>query len=312
MILSLAHSFCLPPPSRSRISSSSWCRANMAGGGHNSKLMEFPHLVSAHKEVMVNLITSLEGRLDSQLLPSSATVPPDVEYYQNQSGSSQGTLSIRRGIPSSAIDFILASWLKLSLPNGGAMNITNIQGYLKPSTDAPHFQFELAQCSDTFFILFLDLIPRKDIVLHQDYFKTFYKDNDNKLEPLRQKLAKVPEVEPFFSSSLNLRSVTSPTASLVSFKCEENEEGIERVNEIIREEICPVATEVLEYWMEKCVLEEGRNGNVSDEEKSFLEKRDWIIKSNAIEMDLSNSMPLQFGEEVANRVLTVIRAAFNI
>jgi red chlorophyll catabolite reductase len=278
-------------------------------GSTGSRLMEFPHLIVPHKEVMVSLISKLETRLDSQLLPCSATVPPDVEYYQNLTGSSQGTLSIRRGIPSSPIDFILASWLKLALPNGSSMNITNLQGYLKPSTDAPHFQFELAQCSDTFFILFLDLIPRKDLVLHQEYLKTFYKNNN--LESLRQKLAKVHEIKPYFSSSLNLRRATSPTASLVSFRCDKDKGGIERVEEIIRDEIGPVAIELLELWMEKCVLDEGRK-NLSGEEKSALEKRDGIIKSNAIEMDLSNSMPLQFGDEVANKVLSVIRGAFNV
>lgn len=66
------------------------------------KLMEFPHLTAAHKDLMVSLISALETRLDSHLLASSV-VPPDVEFYQNDQGTSQGSLHIRRGLPSSHV-----------------------------------------------------------------------------------------------------------------------------------------------------------------------------------------------------------------
>lgn len=66
------------------------------------KPMEFPHLTAAHKDLMVSLISALETRLDSHLLASSA-VPPDVEFYQNDQGTSQGSLHIRRGLPSSHV-----------------------------------------------------------------------------------------------------------------------------------------------------------------------------------------------------------------
>ncbi len=66
-----------------------------------SKLKEFPYLLESHKDTMVGLISAVENRLGSHLLPSS--VPPDVEYYQNDSGSSQGTLYIRCGIHSSPV-----------------------------------------------------------------------------------------------------------------------------------------------------------------------------------------------------------------
>ncbi|GAV82421.1 RCC_reductase domain-containing protein [Cephalotus follicularis] len=267
------------------------------------RLMEFPHLSAPHKDLMVSLISAFETRLDSHLLPS--LVPPDVEYYQNHSGTSQGTLLIRPGIVSSPIDFILASWLHLELPTGGAMNITNLQGYLKPSTDAPHFQFELVQCNPTYLIFFLDLTPRKDLVLYPDYLKTFYEDN--KLEALRQQLDQVSEIKPYFSSSLHFRSVVSPTGILVSIKC--TGDGAQRAGEIIRDNISHVANEVMEIWMYNCVC---RVRDIGDYERAQLEKRDRLIKSKAIEMDLSSSLPMQFGQEVADRVLEVIKGAFNI
>lgn len=267
-----------------------------------SKLMEFPHLTASHRDLMVDLIETVENGLGDHLLPS--TVPTDVEYYENQNGTSQGTLLIRSALPSSPIDFMIASWLHLKQPQGGAFNITNIAGYLKPSNDIPHFQFELVQCSPTFLIFFLDLLPRTDIILRPDYLTTYYEDTG--LEKLRQRLAALPEVSPYFSSSLYFRKVVSSTGILVGVKCQESES--KRVEEIIQEEIGPISKEVMRIWMELCLNNGGRE--LVEDERSLMEKRDLMIKKKAIEMDLSKTMPLQFGEEVANRVLQVIRSAF--
>ncbi|CAK9315247.1 unnamed protein product [Citrullus colocynthis] len=276
----------------------------MRSGGRaapESKLMEFPHLTAAHRDLMVDLIQGVENGVGEHLLPS--TVPPDVEYYENQSGTSQGTLLIRSALQSSPIDFMIASWLHLKQPQGGAFNITNIAGYLKPSNDIPHFQFELVQCNPTFLIFFLDLLPRTDIVLRPDYLVTYYEETG--LEKHRQRLAALLEVSPYFSSSLYFRKVISSTGILVSVKCEESKS--ERVEEIVREEIGPISKEVMRIWMELC-MNGGRQ--IEEDERSLMEKRDLMIKKKAIEMDLSKTMPLQFGEEVANRVLQVIRSAF--
>lgn len=268
--------------------------------------MEFPHLLASHRDLMVGLVSVVDTRLSSHLLPSSVSVPPDVEYYESPTGASQGTLCINRGFDSSPIDFVLVSWLHLALPNGAAMDVTNIQGYLKSTTDAPHFQFELVQCNPTFFIFFLDFTPRKDLVLHPEYLKTFYEDTQ--LEARRKQLeSQVPESSPYFSSSLYFRNVVSPTGILVGIKCEDD--SAERVEEIIKTHISPVANEVLEIWIESCV---GRGVTTGEDERAALEKRDCMIKSRAVDMDLSSSMPTQFGQEVADRVLGVIRQIFRI
>lgn len=72
-------------------------------GAAESKLMEFPHLTAAHRDLMVDLIQGVENGVGEHLLPS--TVPPDVEYYENQSGTSQGTLLIRSALQSSPVTF---------------------------------------------------------------------------------------------------------------------------------------------------------------------------------------------------------------
>ncbi|KAJ4829609.1 hypothetical protein Tsubulata_014275 [Turnera subulata] len=289
------------------------------------KLMEFPHLLDSHRDLMVGLVSAADTRLHSHLLPSSVSVPSDVEYYENPGGvvllshllpNPRSTSDIGLSFiyflsysSSAWIDFILVSWLRIALPTGGGMNVTNIQGYLKPTTDAPHFQFELVQLSPTFLIFFLDLTPRKDLVLHPDYLKTFYEDTQ--LEARRKQLeSQVPESNHYFSSSLYFRNVVSPTGILVGIKCDE-EDGAGRVEEIIRSHISPIANEVLEIWMESCVCR-GAAASVGENERAELEKRDRMIKSKAVDMDLSSSMPKQFGQEVADRVLGVIRGIFRI
>lgn len=99
----------------------------------------------------------------------------------------------------------------------------------------------------------------------------------------------------------------SPTGILVSIKCEEVG-GIDRCEEIIREHVSPVAHDVMEVWFEKYFS----GGTVGVTERAELEKRDLLIKTRAIEMDLSSSLPLQFGQEVANRVLGVIKGVFGV
>lgn len=185
------------------------------------------------------------------------------------------------------------------------MDITNLQGYLKTSTDAPHFQFELCQCTPTYFILFIDWTPRKDLVLHPDYLKTFYEDTQLEQHRLKLNDKVVPEIKPFFSSSLYFRRVISPTGIMVSIACEAG--GQERAGEIIRNNISPIAKEVLEMWVDKCVY---GGKEVGEAERGVLKERDRLIKSRAIEMDLSSNMPKQFGQEVADRVLRFIRDVF--
>ncbi|KAF8406320.1 hypothetical protein HHK36_008406 [Tetracentron sinense] len=278
-------------------SSSPMDRQNRRRGGY----VDFPHLSAQHRELMLDLVSTVETRLESDLLPSSLS--PDVQYFENESGNSQAALHIRSGDKASPIDLVLGSWIHCELPSG-ALDITTISAYLKSSTDAPRFLIEFLQSSPTSLILILDLPPRKDLVLHQDYLDTFY--GDTQLDKRRQELAKVPEVRPYFSSSLYIRCVCSPTAILVSINCEAGGEG--RMEEIIRDHVGPVAKEVLGIWLDRCAC----GGRVVEvHERADLEMRDRLIKKKTIEIDLGSSLPRLFGPDVAGRVLEAIRDAFN-
>lgn len=199
---------------------------------------------------------------------------------------------------------MLGSWLHCGLPTGGVLNITSLSMFLNSKTDAPNFLIEVIQSSPTTMVLILDVPPRKDLILHPEYLKTFYEDT--KLDVQRQKISKLTEVTPYVSHSLYIRSVVSPTAILVNVKCEDG--GAERIEEIVSEYIYPVAIDVMRIWMDASELE-GRD--VVDEERLILERRDEVVKNKTIEIDLGSSLPRLFGQEIADKVLAAIKDVFN-
>ncbi|MFS8010972.1 putative Red chlorophyll catabolite reductase [Helianthus anomalus] len=209
----------------------------------------------------------------------------------------------------SCVDFVLGSWLHCELPSGGALNITTMSAYLNSSTDAPNLLVELYQTTPTSMILILDLPPRKDILLNPDYLypKTKSKllsqtctNKDTKLDRHRQHFQKLAGVTPYVSSSLYIRSIFSPTAVLA---CIESD----RVEEMVRTHVSPIAKEMLKTW-----LDFGPFGErvVCESEKACLKMRDGVSKKKTIEFELGSSLPRIFGPDTANRVLEVLREVF--
>ncbi|KAF2295226.1 hypothetical protein GH714_032209 [Hevea brasiliensis] len=268
-----------------------------------AKFLEFPFVSVPHRALMVNLLSTVENRLGLQLLP--CTLPLDVQHCQNESGTAQASLHIRSGQQSSTVDFILGSWLHCKLPTGAALNITSLSAYLNLSTDAPNFVIELIQSSPTSLVLILDLPPRKDLVLYPDYLQTFYEDSQ--LETRRQMLQKLPEVQPYVTSSLYLRSLLSPTAIMIRVETEEG--GAGPMEEIVKNHVEPVAVEVLGLWLDHCACG-GREAR--EEEKAYLKKRDELVKKKTIEIDLGSNFPRLFGPELTDKVMGAIRDVYNV
>ncbi|XP_052205840.1 red chlorophyll catabolite reductase isoform X2 [Diospyros lotus] len=270
------------------------------GTGERKRFVDFPYLSAPYKDMMAALVSTVESRLGSYLLP--CTLPPDVQYFHNQSNTARACLHIRSGIESSPIDFILGSWLHCELPSG-ALNIMSLSAYLAPSTDAPNFLMEVVQSSPTSLVLILDLPPRKDLVLHSDYLQSFYEEPQ--LDRHQQLLEQIPEVQPYYSSSLFLRSVVSPTAMVVRAATEAGR--VERMEEIVRDHVSPVAKQVLAFWLDQCAFGERE---VGENERADLAKRDLVIRKKYIEIDMATNLPRLFGQEVADRVLGVIKEVF--
>ncbi|KAG0447432.1 hypothetical protein HPP92_028317 [Vanilla planifolia] len=134
---------------------------------------DFPFLPPAHRALTLDLFSAIDDRLDSVLLPS--TVPSDVLRFQNPQGTAHGSVEIRSGSPTSLLDLVLQSWLHCKLPGGsGEINITTLFGFLNSTSHAPHLLVELIQGGPSSLVLVIDLLPRKDVVLHPDYLDEFY------------------------------------------------------------------------------------------------------------------------------------------
>ncbi|KAK7320298.1 hypothetical protein VNO77_29642 [Canavalia gladiata] len=297
-----SHSYHLSLPF-SPSSSSISCSLMETHDQSHSKFLDFPFVSAPQKNLMVDLVSTLENRFNSQLLPCS--LPPDVQHYQSQSGAAQASLHIRPGHSNSPVDFVLGSWVHSELPTGGSLDITSLSAYLNSSTDAPNFVFEMIRSSPTMLVLILDLPPRKDLVLWPDDLKTFYEDTQ--LDKHRQALERVPEVQPYFSSSLYIRTVSSPTAIMVRIQTENG--GGERMEEIIRNHLDPISKQVLGIWLDHCACAKRA---VGEAERAYLKKRDGLIRNKTIEIDLGSSFPRLFGPEVANRVLEAIKEYFAV
>ncbi|XP_042383945.1 red chlorophyll catabolite reductase-like isoform X2 [Zingiber officinale] len=231
---------------------------------------EFPYLPPAQRDLMVEVLSIVETGLGPQLLPS--TVPSDVLSYQNPSGSAHGALDIRYGGRDSTVDFILESWLHCQIPTG-ALNIATLFVSLNSSTDAPHLLMEFIQGSPTSLVLLLDLIPRKDVVLHPDYLDEFYHQTD--LDKQRQVLAKLPQT---------------------------------MLEEIIRGKLNMICKEIVQIWLRLCV----KTKLLSEVDQDILVKRDSLIKSKAIEIDLEVNLPRMFTPEIASRVVREIKEAYKV
>ncbi|KAL0377715.1 UNVERIFIED_CONTAM: Red chlorophyll catabolite reductase, chloroplastic [Sesamum radiatum] len=237
---------CSAPSSRLSVSKtrSSGLSASMDSGDElRARLMEFPYVSGPHRDLMVELLSSVETRLGSSLQP--CTLPPDVRYFGNPAGTAYASIHLRPGLPSS-----------------------------------------------------------QDLILHPDHLKTYYEDTQ--LDRYRQRLHTLPEVSPYISPSLYVRAAVSPTAILVSIDVGAGETT--NIEKIIRDHVSPVAKELLQFWMESCACTEKR---VGEAERAYLAERDRIIKNKTIELDLGSSFPRLFGQDVADRVLTVLQEHYN-
>lgn len=164
---------------------------------------------------------------------------------------------------------------------------------------------EFIQGSPTSLVLFMDLLPRKDLVLHPEYLAEFYQDTQ--LEKLRQELNNLPYVQPYCSSSLYIRSVLSPTAVAVNINC--GADGESSMEEVMGAQLSSVAKEVLQIWLDKCACS---SHQMEESKRNVLIQRDNLIKTKTVEIDLSANLPRMFGPNVAEKIVGTIQKTFRI
>ncbi|KAL9229765.1 hypothetical protein vseg_005198 [Gypsophila vaccaria] len=301
-------------PRRSRASSSSSSSSSSSlsamkqrGGDERPRFKDFPYLSAPMKDLMIDLVSRVESALGSQLLP--CTLPQDAQYFENSTSTAHASIFLRSASASasasssSPIDYILGSWIHCELPSGSSINITSLLSYMNVSTDAPSLLIEFIQSSPTSVVILLDLPPRRDLVLHPDYLKTFYQDTH--LDALRMLLHNIPEVQPYVSPSLYVRTLFSPTAALIRLDTTDTG-GEERLAEILRGTLSDATKQVLQIWLDFCIL--GEPKCIQQDDQVSLKKRDSLFKQKSIEVDLGANLPRMFGQQIADRIMEVLLA----
>lgn len=124
------------------------------------------------------------------------------------------------------------------------------------------------------------------------------------MDKLRLKLEQVaaPALQPYISSSLYIRSVLSPTAIAVRVESKE-------LDELLGGGIGGVVEEVVSLWLEECGCSEREVGEM---EREIMVRRDYLIKTKAVEVDLTANLPRLFGPDVSGRVVEEIQKAFGV
>jgi len=154
-------------------------------------------------------------------------------------------------------------------------------------------------------VVLLDLLPRKDLALHPDYLQKYYENTW--MDEQRANIEELPQARPYRSPSLFVRSAFSPTAVLVTIDCGQGGDGA--LEEIVSGRLATVAKEVLRIWLDCCA---DSTTEMDDTERDFLLKRDQLVRSKSIEVDLTASLPRMFDPDVSSRVISEIRKAFGV
>ncbi|KAJ8453112.1 hypothetical protein Cgig2_007996 [Carnegiea gigantea] len=269
------------------------------------KFKDFPYASAPLRDLMVEVLSMVESRLGTQLVPH--TLPPNVEYYTNKSGTNHGCLYVLTGAPSSRVDFILGSWQHWEFLAGGTGHAINLSCFMKVSTDAPPLTMEFVQCSPTLLRFTIDLPPRKELAISDEYLTTFYIDTE--LDKSRHLIAcTIPEALDYTPPCLVIRLIFSPTAIMACVDTSESDGGGEtRLEEILREEVTVAAKKVVETWLDVCACGKGRKVT-RERERNYMKVRDRLLRDKVIEIDIGCCMDKKFGEENAYWVLGALRS----
>eukprot|EP00271_Cylindrocystis_brebissonii_P005796 TRINITY_DN1808_c1_g1_i1.p1 TRINITY_DN1808_c1_g1~~TRINITY_DN1808_c1_g1_i1.p1 ORF type:complete len:386 (+),score=81.12 TRINITY_DN1808_c1_g1_i1:62-1219(+) len=303
----------------------------MADDEKNTPGFDFPNLCPAAQEMMAEALAIVEKELGAELLPSRTI--SSVRSFQNANGTSKGSIVLRAGADRSKVDRMLVSWLHCELPPpmGGPLDVATLTVLMGTATDAPHLLLEFPFSGGNQRVTaVLDLLPRRDLVLHADYLERTY--TATTLPALFTECEANPKLQRYVPPTLFFRAATSPTALLYTLdptkwapspSDNSQEAGIpgalsanngpiaggaeggpkEALDKGVKEILYPIVKKVVEEWAASV----RKAQSVPESEREEMAKRDMSVIQNGIEKDLTGSLPRLFGEEVTARIVEAFR-----
>ncbi len=225
-----------------------------------------------------NILSELRAKLDARfsLTPDASTA--DLQPYYSLDGKAKGFLSAFSG---PEIDWLTHTWIGTPQTSFTNMHLTV---WLGPQIRVPHFGMALGTMPDIF--MYIDYVPRADLVTDLDYLDTYYEPvNESYIE-----LRKDTRFSPFISKNLYMRQSQSATSHC--YLVPPSDETIA----IIRN----LAHEMMDRWLGSV----DTAAPVPVEDRPALAARDLHLRRSIAERDPANVIGVRlFGEELADRLV---------
>ena len=220
--------------------------------------------------ILGELRSRIEGRFE--LKPDESTL--DLASYKSQTGEGQGALTALSG---SEIDWMIHSFFGTPAQSFSNMHLTT---WLGPQIKVPHFGMALGTIPDLF--VYLDYVPRVDIMTDLDYLDRYYEDQNRTFLDFEGD----DEFKPFVSRTVYMRQAQSNCS--LCYVAKPTAENIEKVKR--------AAHTMMDRWLQWV----DAAPKVPVEEQAELAARDLLIRKTISDRDPANVM----GEKIVGKELT--------
>ncbi|WP_163932708.1 red chlorophyll catabolite reductase [Paraferrimonas sp. SM1919] len=234
----------------------------------------FNRLWAITEAMMAKILSRFELNLD-----------PCSDMFQNYKDlpgtAGEGALKAYSG---PEVDWLIHSYIGSPEETFTNMHITLSLG---PQYDVPNFGFALGTVPDVF--MYMDYIPRKDLLAHPEYADKYY-------EPVNEEFLMLqdhPKFRPFISRDLYTRIAMTPTA--VGY-CADHDDEVFAIIETI-------AMERLERWLEW--VDDALPTPEADRPAIMI--RDEKIRQTICERDPANNLGERlFGKDAADKMVATL------
>lgn len=228
-----------------------------------------------------DIVGELRAKIDArfELHPEAST--RDLQPYHSLDGAAKGFLSAFSG---PEVDWLVHSWI--GNPAASFSNM-HLSAWLGPQIRVPHFGLALGTLPDIF--MYMDYVPRTDLMVDLDYLDKYYEPVNARLFQLKQDA----RFAPFVSRTLYMRQSQSHTS--LCFVVQPSDATVALIRE--------VGHEMLDRWIKWTVEAEP----VPAPERAALAARDFVVRRTITERDPANKLgERMFGPELTNRLVRAL------
>ena len=230
-------------------------------------------------KLMWGITTELRQKLESRFeLKQDSALADLSKGFTSLDGSAQGNLSAMSG---PEIDWMIHSFMGTPAQSFTNMHLTV---WLGSQVNVPHFGMALGTIPDMF--VYLDYIPRVDMMLDVDYLDRYFEPHNQTFLDFEADQA----FSPFVSRCLYMRQSQSDTS--LCYMAKPTIKNIEKVQE--------AAHTMMDRWLDWVKVAD----SVSGAEQVALAQRDLLVRKTISQRDPANVMGEKlFGKKLTDRLV---------